>query len=145
MLREVFLSTLYSSSRLFSSNATRRSSFSTLITILFPVLRVGRPKIFRTFSNIKLGTFRDQERDIRREVVHPLDRFVYCGNLRRTGGGVGGGGACRLPPNNRSKKFGFRGGGVMTGCARGARALLATLPWSSASGSTSGAPPPAAI
>src|SRR6476659_8211215 len=140
MLREVFRSTLYSSSRLFSSNATRRSSFSTLITILFPVLRVGRPKIFRTFSNINLGTFRDQERDIRREAVHPLDRFVYCGNLRRAGGGVGGGACCLLPPNKRSKKLGVRAGGAMTGWAFGARALLATRPWSSASGSTSGAP-----
>src|SRR4051812_13805987 len=91
MLREVFRSTLYSSSRLFSSNATRRSSFSTLITILFPVLREGRPKIFRTFSNINLGTFRDQGRDIRRGGVHPVWIAVFivkiCGEREEVSAG----------------------------------------------------------
>src|SRR5689334_21254575 len=115
MLREVFRSTLYSSSRLFSSNATRRSSFSTLITILLPVLREGRPKIFRTFSNINLDTFRDQESDIWKWGLHPFEIAFYCENLRRTGGGVGGGACVLLPPNKRSKKLGFLTGGAITG------------------------------
>src|SRR2546429_7084189 len=42
MLRELLRSTLYSSSRPFSSSATRDSSFSTLSMSLLPVLREER-------------------------------------------------------------------------------------------------------
>ena len=57
MLREVLRSTLYSSSRPFSSSATRRSSFSTLMISLLPVLREERPKNLFTLSiiNLKVG------------------------------------------------------------------------------------------
>src|SRR2546430_17399007 len=72
MLREVLRSTLYSSRRPFSSKATRRSSFSTLITILFPVLREERPKIFRTLSSINLKRFCDRKRNGLAAVVHRL-------------------------------------------------------------------------
>src|SRR4030095_14027516 len=58
MLRELSRSTLYSSSRPSSSRATRRSSFSTLITILLPVLRRDRPRIRFTCSIIVLQIFR---------------------------------------------------------------------------------------
>src|SRR5205814_9202543 len=61
MLRALLRSTLYSSSRPFSSRATRDSSFSTLTISLLPVLR-GRPKIFRTLSNIKVNRFCRSER-----------------------------------------------------------------------------------
>src|SRR5438046_10389582 len=54
MFRELLRSTLYSSSRPFSSSATRDSSFSTLSMSLLPVLREERPKIFFTLSIIKL-------------------------------------------------------------------------------------------
>src|SRR5690242_4880002 len=75
MLREPLRSTLYSSSRPFSSNATRRSSFSTLTTNLLPVLREPRPKIFFTLSNIKFKRLRDRERmRSNAENVHTLVR-----------------------------------------------------------------------
>src|SRR5882757_2026851 len=70
MLREVLRSTLYSSSRPFSSKATRRSSFSTLLTILLPVLGDDRRKIFRTLSNIKLKCWRDRKRNGYAITVH---------------------------------------------------------------------------
>src|SRR5207237_5266283 len=72
--RESLRSTLYSSRRLFSSNATRRSSFSTLTTNLFPVLREVRPKIFFTLSNINFERLRDREPKHGREIVHLLVR-----------------------------------------------------------------------
>src|SRR5438105_2738259 len=75
MLRALLRSTLYSSRRPFSSNATRRSSFSTLTTNLLPVLRDVRPKIFFTLSNINFETLRDRERKHGQRVVHcSLDR-----------------------------------------------------------------------
>src|SRR3954470_1909853 len=75
MLREVLRSTLYSSSRPFSSSATRRSSFSTLTMILLPVLREEMPIIFRTFANINIKWLIDQMRKRRACVVHrSLDR-----------------------------------------------------------------------
>src|SRR5438876_826352 len=75
ILRESLRSTLYSSRRLFSSNATRRSSFSTLTTSLFPVLRDVRPKIFFTLSNINFERLRDRERKHGQGIVHySLDR-----------------------------------------------------------------------
>src|SRR5213592_467046 len=54
ILRELLRSTLYSSRRPFSSNATRDSSFSTLNMSLLQVLREERPKIFLTLSIIKV-------------------------------------------------------------------------------------------
>src|ERR1700724_3812840 len=73
MLREPLRSTLYSSSRPFSSSATRRSSFSTLTTILLPVLGEPRPKIFLTLSNINFIRLRD------------LKRMMSCeGNIHRS-------------------------------------------------------------
>src|SRR5213075_1111884 len=64
MFREVLRSTLYSSRRPFSSNATRRSSFSTLITNLLPVLGPPRPKIRLTFSIISREIGCDHERSV---------------------------------------------------------------------------------
>src|SRR5205807_7490792 len=75
MLRALLRSTLYSSRRPFSSNATRRSSFSTLTTNLLPVLRDVRPKIFFTLSNINFERLRDRERKHGQGIVHcSLDR-----------------------------------------------------------------------
>src|SRR6266571_153542 len=54
MCRELSRSTLYSSSCPSSRSATRRSSFSTLITNLLPVLRGERPRIRFTLSIIGL-------------------------------------------------------------------------------------------
>src|SRR2546422_4157782 len=73
--REPLRSTLYSSRRLFSSNATRRSSFSTLTTNLLPVRREPRPKIFFTLSNINFERLHDRERTYAQRIVHcSLDR-----------------------------------------------------------------------
>src|SRR5712692_8904802 len=85
MLRELSRSTLYSSSCPFSSNATRRSSFSTLTINLFPVLREERPKIFFTLSNINLKWFYDQKRKRCLNVVHrSQDRqFIVDGSAAR--------------------------------------------------------------
>src|SRR5260370_3935592 len=75
--REPLRSTLYSSSRPFSSNATRRSSFSTLTTNLLPVLRAVRPKIFFTLSNIDFERLRDREPKQGQGIVHcSLDRHL---------------------------------------------------------------------
>src|ERR1700704_2958134 len=64
MFREVLRSTLYSSRRPFSSNATRRSSFSTLIINLLPVLGPPRPKIRLTLSIISGEIGCDHERSV---------------------------------------------------------------------------------
>src|SRR6476646_3713318 len=119
MLREVLRSTLYSSSRPFSSNATRRSSFSALITILFPVLRGEKPKIFRTLSNIQFNKWVDLHRMNERDAVH---RWKSNNQNRRRpgGGGVGVGRGCE--PKSRSKNPCLCGGGVgATGTALGGR------------------------
>src|SRR5688572_25892754 len=64
MLREVLRSTLYSSSRPFSSSATRRSSFSTLIINLLPVFGEPKPKIRFTLSIIIGERVCDHERSV---------------------------------------------------------------------------------
>src|SRR3954471_20525643 len=74
MLRVLFRSTLYSSSRPFSSSATRRSSFSTLITSFLPVLREARPKILFTFSIIGRGKLCDHPNERQRSGVHAVIR-----------------------------------------------------------------------
>src|SRR5215213_10182576 len=74
MLRELFLSTLYSSRRPFSSSATRRSSFSTLITSFLPVFREARPKIRFTFSIIGRGKFCDHPDARQHRGVHAVIR-----------------------------------------------------------------------
>src|ERR1700759_775715 len=90
MLREVLRSTLYSSRRPFSSNATRRSSFSALMTILFPVLRDERPKIFRTFSNIiKLTEWVGLHRMHKRNAIHHWrNYFTGAGSAAEEGLGL---------------------------------------------------------
>src|SRR6266436_9302784 len=119
MFRELLRSTLYSSSRPFSSRATRDSSFSTLSMSLLPVLREERPKIFLTLSIIKLKGLTDQKRNCRYVLrgshwskVHRVPR------RRLGGGGVGAGAGCRRTPKSRSKKL--RGAGAATGAARAA-------------------------
>src|SRR6266481_3386831 len=103
MLRELLRSTLYSSSRPFSSSATRDSSFSTLSMSLLPVLREERPKIFFTLSIIKLKCLCDHNGN---KVIHCLlDRHFHRARGRRTGGGVGTGAGCRRTPKSRSKKL----------------------------------------
>src|SRR4029077_19004230 len=73
MLPDFLPSTLYLSSRLFSSSATRDSSFSTLSMSLLPVLCEERPKIFFTLSIIKLKCWCDHNEN---KVVHCLlDRY----------------------------------------------------------------------
>src|SRR5450432_134997 len=57
MLRDLSRSTLYSSSCPSSSSATRRSSFSTLMINLLPVLRRDSPRIRFTCSIIMLKIF----------------------------------------------------------------------------------------
>ena len=57
MLRELLRSTLYSSSRPFSSRATRRSSFSTLMISLLPVLRRDKTKKSFHFFDHNAGKF----------------------------------------------------------------------------------------
>src|SRR4029453_4749851 len=145
LLREVFRWTLYSSSRPFSSSATRDSSFSTLSMSLFPVLCEESPKIFLTLSIIKVERLigrkrnrRDVQRQSFRSKVHRVPR-------RRVGGGCGGGVGWPRAPKSLSKKL--RGGGVAPGRARAAGTAPRRLTWprESASGSTSGAPPAPAI
>src|SRR5437588_12410530 len=87
MLRELLRSTLYSSSRPFSSSATRDSSFSTLSMSLLPVLREERPKIFFTLSIIKLKCLCDHNEN--KVIRCLLDRHFHRSRGRRTGGGVG--------------------------------------------------------
>src|SRR6266403_978240 len=140
MFREVLRSTLYSSSRPFSSNATRRSSFSTLITNLLPVLGVPRPKIRLTFSIISGEIGCDHERSVGGfglrlvpiRLFHHL-RTGRCGCC--FGGGVGAGAGFGRAPKSLSKKLSLRGGGVATTTGRGA---FFTLPAASGSGSTEG-------
>src|SRR3954465_10498441 len=139
MLRELFRSTLYSSNRPPSRSATRRSSFSTLMTSLLPVLREVRPKIRFTLSIINLESWFDHER-VRRTAGHARDQDFYrplgWGGLRLGGGG---GGAAGRDPKSLSKKLGFLGGGVATGCAFTMRCAFGIIfPRASASGSTSG-------
>src|SRR4029077_1347726 len=89
MLPDFLPSTLYLSSRLFSSSATRDSSFSTLSMSLLPVLCEERPKIFFTLSIIKLKCWCDHSRN---KIIHYLlDRHFHRVRGRRTGGGVGTG------------------------------------------------------
>src|SRR5437016_4268692 len=93
MLRELLRSTLYSSSRPFSSSATRDSSFSTLSMSLLPVLREERPKIFFTLSIIKVKGLTDQKRNCRRVLGQSLWSKVHRVPRRRLGGGGVGAGA----------------------------------------------------
>src|SRR5438046_3448725 len=95
IFRELLRSTLYSSSRPFSSRATRDSSFSTLRTSLLPVLREERPKIFLTLSIIKLERLADQKRHRRRGLRQGFWSRVHRTPRRRVGGG--GVGCCRTP------------------------------------------------
>src|SRR5207247_5496031 len=105
MLRELLRSTLYSSSRPFCSSATRDSSFSTLSTSLFPVLREESPKIFFTLSIIKLERLIDRKWN-RREVQRQSFRSkVHRVPRRRVGGGCGGGVGFRPAPKRRSKQL----------------------------------------
>src|SRR2546423_1475493 len=137
MFREVFRSTLYSSRRPFSSNATRRSSFSTLITNLLPVLGPPRPKIRLTLSIISRESGCDHERGVASFCgrVVPIRLFHHLRTGRCFGGGVGAGAGFGRTPKSLSKKLSLRGGGVATTTGRGA---FFTLPAASASGSTEG-------
>src|SRR5439155_26109219 len=139
MFREFLRSTLYSSSRPFSSRATRDSSFSTLSMSLLPVLREERPKIFFTLSIIKLKRLTDQKWNCRYVLPGSLWSKVHRVPRRRLGGGgVGAGTGCRRTPNSRSKKLRGAGGAAGRARATGALARRRTLPCESASGSTSG-------
>src|SRR6266487_6392474 len=96
MFRELLRSTLYSSSRPFSSRATRDSSFSTLSIILLPAFREESPKIFFTLSIIKLkwlgGHKQTTDMSCREWFWPKVHRGVP---RRRLGGGGGGAGAGR--------------------------------------------------
>src|SRR6266487_2106821 len=127
MLRELLRSTLYSSSRPFSSRATRDSSFSTLSMSLLPVLREERPKIFLTLSIIKLKGLTGQKQNCRYALRRSLWSKVHRVPRRRLGGGGGGAGTgCRRTPNSRSKKL--RGAGAAAGTARATGARRRTFP-----------------
>src|SRR5450755_909418 len=137
MLRELFRSTLYSSSRPFSRSATRRSSFSTLMTSLLPVLREARPRIRFTLSIISNENFCDPEGE---RGFHSRDHgLVLRGGVGRPrAGGAAGCGAGRAP-KSLWKKLSFCGGvaaGAGRAFARWARGT--NFPRASASGSTSG-------
>src|SRR5438132_13500747 len=117
LFRQFLRSTLYSSSRPFSSRATRDSSFSTLSMSLLPVLREERPKIFLTLSIIKVKRLTDQKWNCRYVLRRSLWWKVHRVPRRRLGGG-GAGTGCRRTPKSRSKKL--RGAGAATGTARAA-------------------------
>src|SRR5688572_468651 len=121
MFREVLRSTLYSSSRPFSSSATRRSSFSTLIINLLPVFGEPKPKMRFTLSIIIGERVCDHERSVALlGRARFRSRIVHLRAGGRFGGGVGAGTGVGFgrAPKSRSKKLGFRGGGVATGIAR---------------------------
>src|SRR5258707_15060734 len=104
MLRELSRSTLYSSSWPSSRRATRRSSFSTLIISLLPVLRRDRPRNFFTCSIIVLQSFRSHRG---KSVAELHGSNQKAGRARFVGVGgdpAGGRGALK----NRSKKLGGR-------------------------------------
>src|SRR5882724_525601 len=129
ILREFLRSTLYSSSRPFSSSATRDSSFSTLSISLLPVLREERPKIFFTLSIIKVKGLTDQKQNCRCVLGQSLWSKVHRVPRRRLGGGgVGAGAGWRRIPKSRWKKL--RGAGAATGAGRATRgaACRRTLP-----------------
>src|SRR6266404_8348513 len=128
IFRELLRSTLYSSSRPFSSRATRDSSFSTLRTSLLPVLREERPKIFLTLSIIKLERLANQKQHRRRGLRQGFWSRVHRVPRRRVGGGVGAGAGCCRTPKSRWKKL--RGCAVATGTARatGTAARRLTFP-----------------
>src|SRR5207248_10180667 len=107
MLRELLRSTLYSSSRPFSRSATRRSSFSTLIISLLPVLGEPRPKIRFTFSIISGESGCDHEPDRFLARVR-FDQSFHLRVGRRTGVGAGGCVAFGRMPKSLSKKLGDR-------------------------------------
>src|SRR6267378_6578891 len=92
MFRELLRSTLYSSSRPFSSRATRDSSFSTLIMSFLPVFREERPKSFLTLSIIKRNRLSDQKRNWPNALRQWFWSGVHRGGVpRRRLGGEGGG------------------------------------------------------
>ena len=98
MLRELLRSTLYSSSRPFSSSATRRSSFSTLTISLLPVLRDERPKSLFTLSIINLEKLSHTERKRQVDCASLCSKFIVVVPRRRIGAGGGGAGlAVRIP------------------------------------------------
>src|SRR5216110_2564103 len=91
IFRELLRSTLYSSSRPFSSSATRDSSFSTLSMSLFPVLREESPKIFLTLSIIKLERLIDRRRNRREVQRQSFQSKIHRVPRLRIGVGCGGG------------------------------------------------------
>src|ERR1043166_4033979 len=97
IFRELLRSTLYSSSRPFSSTATRDSSFSTLSMSFLPVFREERPKSFLTLVYIIRKGLSDQKRNW----PNALERWFWSGvhrggvPRRRLGGGGAGAGAWR--------------------------------------------------
>ena len=105
MLREVLRSTLYSSSRPFSSSATRRSSFSTLTISLLPVLRTDRPKIlsYLVYHNSESCFIQSESGQV--DACSLLAEINLMAGARRAGVGVGAGAVVVATPKSLSKKL----------------------------------------